>query len=275
MQSGVEEGDCVFSGGFTEEKEDKATKLDLQQYGIYRALPVNGYPDFSSGPPQTAEEYIRRVRHEASQLPDVVTSTIDPRHFDEARTVSNAAAACDIPSPQSWAVPPWPWVANTLRDFVAMRNQLMRCEAAKDYDVAAVPPENDHRSWRTFCLGSASVPAFTEDSMQPTLPILMAIDQVNCNYLLAWHTRWAIESKTLSQQSSQWLYAIMARLQRPLTQGAMGALRALLRHSAGLRARLDSADDPLLPSLNIIIAITGAFFGQDETLAGRWEESEA
>jgi len=37
-------------------------RRDLQQFGIYRALPVHGEPDFSSGPPDSAEEYLRRVR---------------------------------------------------------------------------------------------------------------------------------------------------------------------------------------------------------------------
>lgn len=54
----------------------------------------------------------------------------------------------------------------------------------------------------------------------------------------------------------------------------MGSLRALLRHCARLRAGLPSAQDPLLPSLNILIAITGAFFGQDEILAGTWEDAD-
>lgn len=256
---------------FPEEREDKATKQDLQQFGIYRALPVYGDPDFSSGPPQSAEEYIRRVRYEAAQLPDVVMSSIDPRHYDEARTAYSGMAACDIPSAEPWAVPAWSWVSDTLHDFVAVRNDLLRCEHAQDFDAVEVPSENDHRTWRTFCLGS--VPAAPTDCNPPTLPVLMAIDQVNCNYLLAWHTRWAIESQTLSDQSSRWLYAIMARLQRPLTQGAMGALRAMLRHCASLRAAATSAEDPSLPSLNILIAITGAFFGQDETLAGCWEEA--
>lgn len=44
------------------------------------------------------------------------------------------------------------------------------------------------------------------------------IGQVNCNYLLAWHTRWAMESGTLKSQNAMWLYAITARLQRPITQ---------------------------------------------------------
>lgn len=47
---------------FPEDMEDQETRQDLQQFGIYRALPVYGEPDFSTAEPQTAEEYIRRVR---------------------------------------------------------------------------------------------------------------------------------------------------------------------------------------------------------------------
>lgn len=43
-------------------------RRDLQQFGIYRALPVHGEPDFSSGPPDSAEEYLRRVRCTESLL---------------------------------------------------------------------------------------------------------------------------------------------------------------------------------------------------------------
>ena len=48
--------------------------LDLRQYGIYRALPVYGEPDFDSGPPTTAEEYLRRVRwaRHACNLSDAI-----------------------------------------------------------------------------------------------------------------------------------------------------------------------------------------------------------
>ena len=45
-----------------EDNEDRDTRQDLQQFGIYRALPVYGQPDFSTKEPQSAEEYIRRVR---------------------------------------------------------------------------------------------------------------------------------------------------------------------------------------------------------------------
>lgn len=41
---------------------------------------------------------------------------------------------------------------------------------------------------------------------------------MKCALLLKWHTDWAAASQTLTQQSATWLYALTARLERPLTQ---------------------------------------------------------
>ena len=53
-----------------EEEEEEASEadstsvdFDARAYGIYQQLPVGmEEPDFASGSPQTAEEYLRRVR---------------------------------------------------------------------------------------------------------------------------------------------------------------------------------------------------------------------
>ena len=60
--------------------------------------------------------------------------------------------------------------------------------------------------------------------------------QVLASDLLMWHVHWFMEKRcSLSPQTAAWLFALMARLQRPLTQDIMAAMRALLRHCAGLR----------------------------------------
>lgn len=41
----------------------------------------------------------------------------------------------------------------------------------------SVPSEGDHGSWRTFCFGGDAADA---PPRQPTMPVLMAIDQVPC-----------------------------------------------------------------------------------------------
>ena len=48
-----------------EEDEKVAEEEDRRQGMRARALPVDGDPDFDSGPPVDGFEYLRRVRHEA------------------------------------------------------------------------------------------------------------------------------------------------------------------------------------------------------------------
>ena len=51
-----------------------------------------------------------------------------------------------------------------------------RTEAAQSFEHVRVPSDGDHGSWRTFCFGDE---AADEPQRQPTMPVLMAIDQVH------------------------------------------------------------------------------------------------
>ncbi|GIL59397.1 hypothetical protein Vafri_14263 [Volvox africanus] len=54
-------------------------EYNLSHFGIAQALPVlDGSPDIDAGPPQTAEEYLRWVRFEASRCPRITRKDIDP-----------------------------------------------------------------------------------------------------------------------------------------------------------------------------------------------------
>lgn len=64
----------------------------------------------------------------------------------------------------------------------------------------------------------------------------------------------------------QWLFALAARLEKPLHPEVGAALRAVLRHCCKLRSGVAGAADPLLPLLNVLIVTAGAYFGQDEQL---------
>jgi hypothetical protein len=73
---------------------------------------------------------------------------------------------------------------------------------------------------------------------------------------------------------AQWLFALAARLEKPLHADAAAACRGLLRHCAALRAAAVGAGDPLLPRLNVMIAVAGAYFGQDERLVTLVDSAE-
>jgi hypothetical protein len=51
-----------------------------------------------------------------------------------------------------------------------------RTEAEQSFEHVRVPSDGDHGSWRTFCFGDQ---AAEEPQRQPTMPVLMAIDQVH------------------------------------------------------------------------------------------------
>jgi gem associated protein 2 len=77
-----------------------------------------------------------------------------------------------------------------------------------------------------------------------------------------------LDGTTLTLLRSQWLFALTAWLDKPVHAETAAALRQLLRRCCQLRAGLQQYDDPTLPLLNILIAISGAYFCQDENYAG-------
>lgn len=57
-----------------------------------------------------------------------------------------------------------------------------RIEAEESYERVRVPSEGDHGSWRSFCFGDK---AASSPPQQPTMLVLMAIDQVGHAQLVA------------------------------------------------------------------------------------------
>ncbi len=74
-------------------------------------------------------------------------------------------------------------------------------------------------------------------------------------------------TKGMDPLRGQWLFALAARLDKPLLPDTLAALRALLRHCARLRADLtEGVGSSQLPLLSVLIGAAGAYYGQDEQL---------
>ena len=72
---------------------------------------------------------------------------------------------------------------------------------------------------------------------------------------------------TLTSARGQWLYGLLARLEKPLDRNLASLMRELYRTCSHLRATIDEDDskfDVQIASLNVLIAITGSYFGQGE-----------
>ena len=73
--------------------------------------------------------------------------------------------------------------------------------------------------------------------------------------------------ESISSARGQWLYGLLARLEKPLDRTMASLLRELYRRCSQLRASLvedESTFDVQLASLNVLIVITGSYFGQGE-----------
>jgi Survival motor neuron (SMN) interacting protein 1 (SIP1) len=77
------------------------------------------------------------------------------------------------------------------------------------------------------------------------------------------NTHWFESSGSLSTSRSRWIYALLARLETPVYQDTVAILRQLYRRCCLLRAGLGKGEvEEQLARLNILIVLTGAFFGQ-------------
>lgn len=112
-------------------------------------------------------------------------------------------------------------------------------------------------------------------ALMPELAALAGLDQVAVVRRVGTAVRAAVNSdEGVSPDAAAALYALSARLERPLHGDTCAAYRALLRRCAAQRAGLPPGRHPLAAHLNVLIAVAGAYFGQDEGLAAVWDEDE-
>lgn len=104
--------------------------------------------------------------------------------------------------------------------------------------------------------------------MKPTLPLLFQFDQVLTQKILLLLIDHMESTDSLSSALSEWIYALLARVEKPLHRDVVASLRQLFRRACQLRSNLSpSATDftTQLAALNLLIAITGNYFGQNDS----------
>lgn len=83
-----------------------------------------------------------------------------------------------------------------------------------------------------------------------------------------------LKLKEISDIRWFWLYALLSRIHRPLHDTTSAAVRSLFLHCSELRSDFSNQvltghfSDDTLPQINLILSISGVYFGQDEVLSG-------
>ena len=252
---GMRDADASANADESESDDDRGLRK--------QALAVDGEPDYSTGPPMDGFEYLRRVAFEAKQTPDIMRATnLDLSAFEAGEAaVSSTREDEEIEyAPPSWATPDREWVRRTVGDFSELRVRVSRAIAGRlSTSRGAYPSNGDKRAWERAC----------EDETEPSLGAVLVMDAVVCAHLLRYTARGLllydfdgdVDVDDLIRRL-RWFHALSARVELPLDADTEASVRSAMKGVARGRLSLRSADDELLPHLNLAIAIGGGYFKQ-------------
>lgn len=221
-------------------------------------------------PPQDVQEYLWRVRLEAGEIPDVVVSDVDPRRFDAQQT-SNMPALQHFAAQETAKerLPTTTWRTELLADFAELRQLIARWEdigppkreRGDEILRTNVPRMSDEDGWIAFFFGK---PGAEANATPPHLRLLLQFDQVLTRRLLDYHAAWLSDGElgVLSRARAVWIYALLARLDKPVHATVAATIRQILRSCWTMRCEMEGPTETQLKALNILIVIAGDFFGQ-------------
>jgi survival of motor neuron protein-interacting protein 1 len=265
-----------------EEAYDESSDDELQP----KALPITGPPSFAEGPPTSAEEYLRQVRWEAKQLPQVVCAKLDLHRFEDNRTkyiprMGQLKAEEELSITPASHRPEPMWMEAFLSDFKEIRAALAasKWRECKNFDQSKVPQSRDGQAWERFCFGrkgdddsSASLGEEGETQTErqtesgatgnpPLLSVLATLDERRTAGMLRQMVKWVECAPSLDEPHAQWLFALLCALSTPMDANTAASLRALVRWCYKRRALVTEADSEV-ERCNIVLMIAGRFFSQ-------------
>ena len=230
------------------------------------ALPVSESDDFDpSVPPSSGEDYLRRVRLEAAQFPLVSVASARPVLTPRAPSASPSASSLLLPprpvTPRA-LLPSAAWQDSFVADFASMRLEIARRGPPP---ASTLPPSfpgvRDEGAWRALLRR----PARASDA--PALTFVARLDQPSILSLLEIHTDFLAgqaDSDAVSEMQSQWLMALLLRMDTLLTADASTVLRSLCRACQARRLALKPEAKEQLSALNIIITVVVRYFNQKD-----------
>uniref|UniRef100_A0ACD5YQ47 Uncharacterized protein n=1 Tax=Avena sativa TaxID=4498 RepID=A0ACD5YQ47_AVESA len=214
------------------------------------AFAVDGEPDFESGEPLDGFEYLRRVRWEANQIPRVKVAKIDLGAARKEQTPYMPEIP-DIPQCSPDVCASKEWEDSFITYFEETRLAFSELDSSDGPSVSGAP--------KNSCKPGSS----PEMQIDPTLTMIRNMDAVSRATTLRNYTDMIQSFATLSRNDCLWLFALCVAVQPPLDAETCASLRSLLRKCATILAAKTEMDDEVV-MLNILMAISGRYFGQYE-----------
>ncbi|XP_078150305.1 uncharacterized protein LOC144545605 isoform X2 [Carex rostrata] len=228
--------------------EDDDISDDSHDGILKPAFYVEGEPDFESGPPVDGWEYLRRVRWEAHQLPDVKVAKINLNEISAEQTPYMPKIPELSKCPQN-LLPSKEWEDSFLDDFSELRKVFSQLDSSVDL------PDSSCKSKSSIEIQSQII---------PTVETLINMDVVSRASTLRNYINKSESMEKLSRHECLWLFALCATVDMPLHADTCASLRCLLRKCLGILATKSEMDDEVA-MLSVLVSICGKYFGQYDT----------
>jgi survival of motor neuron protein-interacting protein 1 len=244
--------------------------------------------NIKEGPPTTGEDYLKMVRREAKNYPEIVISNINPREFDKNQSRWYFQNLPKILKAPPGFEPKIIWQKKFLKYFEKLQKKLEYLISIKNKNIefnklnVKLPSIKDSKKWKYFCFGTSkklTEEKNSEQNNQPLLKIILNLKEIDIITLIDYQIQWlnelvdSILKEILKNENFLiiiptnrwlWLFALFSRLHKPLNADTASSLRQLLRLCCNIRYRMKNPLDPQLAAINIIIIIIAKYFGQQE-----------
>lgn len=177
-------------------------------------------------PPADADEYLARVRLEAREMPKV--SRVDAETLKQIKASEGKLGparplmqAKPMLKPQAGTTPSGKWRKDVVFAFMQLRQFVLRWEdraalgAALQGPEPSLPEKGERQKWQALCA-----------SQDPTVKFVMEVDQQLAGRLIK---DFALLDAPMDARLASWMYALLARIEKPLGVGMEAHMRALLR----------------------------------------------
>jgi hypothetical protein len=240
---------------FETNESDNESQSELQS----QALPVAELKNVNFDvPPITGEEYLLRVRLEASKLPKVVIANVSPKQIQQKTQFSELTKETTLETPSEYLAD-LEWQRKTCADFANLRIQVDKNrESFKQNKKAKLPHIDNKKEWFKYFFTQTE----SNENNEPLLSILYNMSQTTILKLFDYHVEWFNEFE-FNELASKWLFSLMTFIEKPLLPETYHSLRQLARRCIYLRAKLTQTQkETCLNSLNLLITLVGRYFEQ-------------
>ncbi|XP_076652336.1 gemin 2 isoform X2 [Halictus rubicundus] len=178
---------------------------------------------------------------------------------------ANATKLSGCVEAPSWLGPTLDWQRCQFSDFSNVRlyisqlkNEIQTSKRKWKPPPINLPDIDDEKGWIGFCLGNCEEHKQTD----PTLNIMFSLNQPMVERILEYLVEDLQLMEKIIHKLGQWLYALLAVLEMPLTPEMCSCLRNLARTCSIMRANSKNLEVHEIRSLNLFICLVARYFRQ-------------